>query len=234
MTAALVQEHLAALHDSARAAHLQGFFKTGKGEYGEGDRFRGIRVPKLRRIASRFQALPLEETLRLLQSAFHEDRFVALAILVLAFQRGNQAKKKEVFGAYLRCTPWINSWDLVDASAHKIVGPYLTSRERSALYVLAKSTSIWERRIAIVATLHFIKDGEYVDTLAISEVLLQDSEPLIHKAVGWMLREVGKCNLRVEEDFLRIHYRSMPRTMLRYAIERFKEARRQAYLTGTV
>ena len=234
MTAALVQEHLAALHDSAKAAHLQGFFKTGKGEYGEGDRFRGIRVPELRRIGSRFRALPLEETLRLLQSPFHEDRFVALAILVLAFQRGNQTQKKEVYHSYLRCTRWINSWDLVDASAHKIVGPYLTSRERSVLYVLAKSASIWERRIAIVATLHFIKDGEYVDTLAISEVLLQDSEPLIHKAVGWMLREVGKRNLRVEEDFLRIHYRSMPRTMLRYAIERFEEARRQAYLTGTV
>ena len=234
MNAESVRQQLSAREDPERAAFLQGFFKTGKGEYGEGDVFRGIRVPELRKIAKRFKALPLDEALLLLRSPMHEDRFVALAILVHAYQGGNAQQRKAVFTAYLGHTRWINSWDLVDASAHKIVGPFLAERDRSVLAVLAESGSIWERRIAIMATLHFIKAGDFADTLTIADKLLRDAEPLIHKAVGWMLREVGKRDQALEEAFLEKHYRNMPRTMLRYAIERFDNARRRAYLEGVV
>ena len=234
MNAESVRQQLRAREDPERAAFLQGFFKTGKGEYGEGDLFRGIRVPELRKVAAQFKALPLGETLLLLRSPMHEDRFVALAILVIAYQRGGAQEKKAVYTAYLGHTRWINSWDLVDASAHKIVGPYLADRDRSVLAALAASDSLWERRIAIMATLHFIKAGDFGNTLALAETLLGDGEPLIHKAVGWMLREVGKRDQALEENFLEKHYRDMPRTMLRYAIERFDKARRKAYLEGAI
>ncbi len=234
MTADTVRQHLATREDPERAAFLQGFFKTGKGEYGEGDLFRGIRVPELRRIAARYKALPLDETLLLLQSPMHEDRFVALAILVHAFQRGSEHRKREIYAAYLGHTRWINNWDLVDASAHKIVGPYLLDKDRSVLTELAASDNLWERRIAIMATLHFIKAGDFAVTLSLAQTLLQDAEPLIHKAVGWMLRELGKRDRALEERFLREHYRDMPRTMLRYAIERFEKTRRKAYLEGAI
>lgn len=234
MNAESVQMELRAREDPERAAFLQGFFKTGKGEYGEGDLFRGIRVPELRRIAARFKALPLDESLLLLRSPMHEDRFVALAILVHAYRRGDAQKKKAVYTAYIGHTRWINSWDLVDASAHKIVGPYLAERDRSVLAALAASGSLWERRIAIMATLHFIKAADFGDTLALAERLLRDGEPLIQKAVGWMLREVGKRDQALEERFLKKHYRDMPRTMLRYAIERFDKAKRKAYLEGAI
>ncbi len=234
VTAAHIQEALAAEADPAKAAHLQGFFKTGKGQYGEGDLFRGIRVPVLRKIAKRTKAVSLTETITLLKSAYHEDRFVALVLLTMAFAEADDTTKSQIYRLYLSHTQWINNWDLVDTSAHKIVGPYLENRDRSILLELARSSLLWERRIAIISTLHYIKSDEYGDTIAISTVLLRDPEPLIHKAVGWMLREVGKRNLQVEEDFLQQHYRSMPRTMLRYAIERFHEPIRKAYLEGRV
>ena len=234
MTVRAIQQHLEALGDPEKAAHAQRFFKTGPGQYGEGDVFRGIRVPVLRKLAKDYQHLPLAETVALLQSPFHEDRLLALLILVRAFSKGDDAVKKTIYDLYLKHTRWINNWDLVDASAHKIVGPFLMDRSKAPLYRLARSASLWERRIAIIATFHFIGHHHFEDTLAISEILLGDGEDLIYKAVGWMLREVGKRNLDAEEGFLQQHYRSMPRTMLRYAIERFPEPRRQGYLKGLI
>ncbi len=234
MTARDLQRTLADMGDDAIAAHSARFFKTGPGEYGEGDVFRGIRVGPLRRVARQCRGLPIDEALTLLASEWHEDRLLALIILVDTFKRGDSATQRVIYNAYLSNTDRVNNWDLVDASAHKIVGPFLHHRSRSRLYVLAGSASLWERRIAIIATLYFIRLGEFVDTLAIAKILVTDPEPLIHKAVGWMLREVGKRDLAAEEGFLMRHYRSMPRTMLRYAIERFPEPRRRAYLKGEV
>ena len=234
MTTRSIQHTLATLGDAAKAAHLQRFFKTGPGEYGEGDVFRGIRVPVLRKVARANKDLPMDEALQLLQSEYHEDRFVALCILVHGFQRGDSGRKAAVYDAYLSHTRWINSWDLVDASAHKIVGAYLWRRSRAPLFELAKSASLWERRIAIIATLYFIWREDFADTFRLAEALLADPHDLIHKAAGWMLREVGKKHFEVQEAFMRLHYAAMPRTMLRYAIERYPEPLRQAYLKGTV
>lgn len=233
MTARAIQEHLETLGDPEIAAHSQRFFKTGPGEYGEGDVFRGIRVPVLRRVAKKHRTLPLAETRVLLESPFHEDRLLALIILTLAFSRAEAGERKAIYDLYLGHTKWINNWDLVDASAHKIVGPFLMDRSRKPLYRLARSESLWERRIAIISTFAFIDRDEFDDALAIAELLLEDEEDLIHKAVGWVLREVGKRDGQAQEGFLLEHYRTMPRTMLRYAIERFPEARRKAYLEGS-
>ena len=196
--------------------------------------FRGIRVPALRRVAWASRKLPLTETLLLLQSPYHEDRFVALCIMVHGFQRGDDTQQGVIYRAYLHHTRWVNSWDLVDTSAHKIVGPYLTHRNRAPLYALAESDLLWERRIAIMATLHFIRSNDFGDTLRIAALLLSDPHDLIHKAVGWMLREVGKRTFKAQDSFMRKYYRTMPRVMLRYAIERYPEELRQAYLKGTV
>ncbi len=234
MTAQAIQEYLEALGDPEKAAHAQGFFKTGPGQYGEGDVFRGIRVPVLRKLAKEYQALPLAETVQLLHSPIHEDRLLALLILVRVFSKGDASAQKTIYHLYLNNTKWINNWDLVDTSAHKIVGPFLMDRSKAPLYRLARSASLWERRIAIIATFHFLGHHQFEDTLAIAEILLEDEEDLIHKAVGWMLREMGKRNLDAEEGFLQQHYRAMPRTMLRYAIERFPEPRRQRYLKGQI
>ncbi|MCB0115811.1 MAG: DNA alkylation repair protein [Caldilineaceae bacterium] len=233
MNAKSVQQALTELADPAIAEHSQRFFKTGPGEYGEGDRFRGIRVPVQRTVARRFDKLPLAETERLLHSPFHEDRLTALLILVRQFGR-KQADHAAIYDLYLRNTAYINNWDLVDSSAPQIVGAFLADKPRDVLDELALSDSLWARRIAIMATLHFIKLGQFEDTLRLSRVLLHDSEDLIHKAVGWMLREVGNRNLAVEEGFLADTYRTMPRTMLRYAIEKFPEEKRKAYLEGKV
>ncbi|MEZ4636128.1 MAG: DNA alkylation repair protein [Caldilineaceae bacterium] len=233
MNAESVQQALTELADPAIAEHSQRFFKTGPGEYGEGDRFRGIRVPVQRTVARRFDKLPLAETERLLHSPFHEDRLTALLILVRQFRR-KQADHAAIYDLYLRNTAYINNWDLVDSSAPQIVGAFLADKPRDVLDELALSDSLWARRIAIMATLHFIKLGQFEDTLRLSRVLLHDSEDLIHKAVGWMLREVGNRNLAVEEGFLADTYRTMPRTMLRYAIEKFPEEKRKAYLEGKV
>ena len=217
-----------------RAKISQCFFKTGPGEYGEGDVFIGVKVPDIRGVARQSRDLPLKETCELLKSVVHEERLLALLILVLKYHKGKEPERKTIYRLYLKNTRHINNWDLVDVTAEHVVGAYLWNRDRKPLYRLAESRSLWERRIAILSTFHFIKKREYTDTLNIAEILIADREDLIHKAVGWMLREVGKRDFVVEEGFLREHYKVMPRTMLRYAIERFPEATRQAYLKGRI
>lgn len=234
MLAEGVESRLDAERDPELARFQQKFFRTGPGGYGEGDVFLGIKVPPLRRIARDFRGLPLTECDRLLASAYHEARLVALFILVDAFKRGEPAMQEAIYRLYLSRTDRINGWDLVDSSAAAIVGGYLLDRDRSILCELARSSSLWERRIAIIATHAFIRKGDFADTLRVADILLEDAHDLIHKAVGWMLREVGKRDREVEEGFLRPRYQRMPRTMLRYAIEKFPDALRLAYLRGEV
>ncbi|MXW04576.1 MAG: DNA alkylation repair protein [Gemmatimonadetes bacterium] len=225
---------LEALGDPAIAAHSQRFFKTGPGEYGEGDRFLGIRIPVIRAQVRRYRGLSMAETLRLLVSPYHEVRMFSLLSLVMRFNKGDEPERRTIYEAYLDHTAFINNWDLVDCSAHPILGGYLDGRDRKPLYVLAESESMWERRMAIMACLHFIRRHDYADALRLSGRLLNDGEDLIHKAVGWMLREIGNRDLPVERKFLKTRYRRMPRTMLRYAIERFPAAERGRYLRGEV
>ena len=234
MNVKAVQAEVRALANEKDAAILSGFFKTGPGEYGEGDRFLGIRVPAIRKLSCRYADLPPRTVRALLRSPYHEERLLALLILIVQFDRGNVATRKWVYELYLAHTAYINNWDLIDLTAYHIVGRWLHDRSRRPLHTLARSESLWERRIAMLATFDYIRRGEFDETLAIAEQLLHDSHDLIHKAVGWLLREVGKRDLAVEERFLARHYRVMPRTMLRYAIERFPERRRQAYLKGRV
>jgi 3-methyladenine DNA glycosylase AlkD len=222
------------LSDGNIAAHSQRFFRTGKGEYGEGDRFLGIRVPIIRKFVREYREISLKETLKLLKSPFHEARHLALLILVAKYSSTDRKTEQEaIYQSYLKNTKFINNWDLVDCSAERIVGCHLFLRERKPIYRLVRSTSLWERRIGIMSTFHFIKKEDFSDTLAIAELLLNDKEDLIHKAVGWMLREVGKRNWNAEERFLAKHYKEMPRTMLRYAIEKMPENKRLSYLYGT-
>jgi 3-methyladenine DNA glycosylase AlkD len=220
--------------DPRHASILRRFFKTGPGEYGEGDIFIGVKVPLARSVAKAFRSAPLNTVQELLKSPIHEERLLALLLLVERYDRGDEEQRVAIFNVYLRHTKYINNWDLVDISAPHIVGRHLETRDRSALVRLSKSKSLWERRIGIMATFWFIKKGDFADALMISEILLKDSNDLIHKAVGWMVRETGKRNIMVEEKFLKRHYKDMPRTMLRYAIERFPEKKRQAYLKGAV
>jgi 3-methyladenine DNA glycosylase AlkD len=218
--------------DPDRARMSQRFFKTGPGEYGAGDVFVGLTVPQVRTIAKDGLALSLAEVVRLLRSPLHEARLLALFVLVRAYQRGDDVSRESIYTLYLKNTRHINNWDLVDCSAEHIVGAHLWTRDRSVLGALAASDLLWERRIAILATFHFIKRGAFAETLRIAERVLGDPEDLIHKAAGWMLREVGKRDLAAEEAFLKKHCRAMPRTMLRYAIEKFPEDLRQRYLRG--
>ena len=229
-----LQKRLKALGDPRVAESSRRFFKTGPGEYGEGDRFRGIRVPVLRSLAKEYQTVTVPDAGRLLGSAFHEDRLLALLILVRLYTRGDEMLREEIYRLYLKNAKCINNWDLVDSSAEHIVGAFLWDRSRAPLGRLARSSDLWERRIAVMATFHFIKRGEFGETLAVARTLLSDREDLIHKAVGWMLREVGKRDPGAEEEFLKEHHKRMPRVMLRYAIERFPEAKRRRYLKGEV
>ncbi|NND90561.1 MAG: DNA alkylation repair protein [Granulosicoccus sp.] len=233
MKAKVIQNHLRSLADPEVAEKSQRFFKTGKGDYGEGDRFLGIRVPILRAQVTQYGELSLIEIGRLLKSNFHEERHFALMLLVRQFSKRDAVQRKAIYEFYLDNTRYINNWDLVDCSAPGIVGVYLEGNSRRLLYALAESTSLWERRIAIISTLHFIKKDDFADTLKISALLLNDGEDLIHKAVGWMLREVGNRDFSVEEKFLKKNYRDMPRTMLRYAIEKFPGEMRKSYLDGS-
>jgi len=221
----------ASIKDATAASR---FIKTGKGQYGEGDSFLGIRMPVLRQRANEFKDLSRSETSNLLKSKFHEARITALLIMVLQFQHGDEKVQARIVQLYLNNTLYVNGWDLVDCSAHLILGPWLMRRDKGILSTLARSESLWERRIAIMSTVHFIRQQHFSPTLKIARLLLKDNEDLIHKAVGWMLREVGNRDRNTEEEFLRKYYRNMPRTMLRYAIEKFPEARRQQYLNGTV
>jgi 3-methyladenine DNA glycosylase AlkD len=229
-----IQTRLAQLANREKARILQGFFKTGPGQYGEGDIFLGITVPVLRKFAKECRETTVHEAVRLMRSPVHEERLLSLFLLISAYGRGDEAQKNRIFGLYLKNTGFVNNWDLVDLSAPNIAGAHLAERSRQPLYALARSSDLWERRIAIVATFFFIRMNDHRDTLKIARILIRDEHDLIHKAVGWMLREVGKKDLRAEEEFLVAHYRTMPRTMLRYAVERFPEDKRRRYLNGTI
>jgi 3-methyladenine DNA glycosylase AlkD len=224
--------------DPEKAKLLQRFFKTGKGEYGEGDVFLGIVVPKQREVAKKYQDIELSEMSHLLSSEIHEFRLVALLILTYKLKNKHITiqEKEKIFHFYLKNAQKgnINNWDLVDLSAPNIVGTHLLDKDRKILYKLAKSNNLWEKRISVLATFMFIKYKDYKDSLKIAELLLEDKHDLMHKAVGWMLREIGKKDQETEEKFLKKHYKKMPRTMLRYAIEKFPENKRQAYLNGKI
>lgn len=226
---------LRSVADPRRAPTLHRFFKTGPGEYAEGDVFIGATVPQVRKLVGKFGDLPLSEVSKLLRSRIHEERLLALLILVRQYQCGDPGQRDRVFRCYIAHLKWINNWDLIDVTAGPIVGAHLSEHEsRPLLKKWAGSENVWHRRIAIMSTFHFIKQNNFADTLHLAEVLLNDKHDLIHKAVGWMLREVGNRDRAAEEAFLKKHYQRMPRTMLRYAIEKFPEARRQAYLKGGV
>lgn len=225
-----IQSRLHSLASPETARILQGFFKTGPGQYSEGDVFLGIKTPEIRAVASEFPDISLDTAIGLLHSRLHEERLLALLFLMRHFSNGNTHERQSVYHAYLANSAWINNWDLVDLSAPHVVGAYLADQARTPLYQLVRSASLWERRIAMVATLHFIRHNDFDDTLQLAEQLLHDREDLMHKSTGWMLREVGKRDQTRLEIFLQQHCQAMPRTMLRYAIERFPETLRQAYL----
>ncbi|MBU1164439.1 DNA alkylation repair protein [Patescibacteria group bacterium] len=225
-----LKKELDKLKNKKQALLLQGFFKTGKGQYGEGDIFLGIKVPVQRKVSKKYNNLTLGELQKLLTTKIHEYRLIALFILIAQYNKSNESQKKKIFQFYLKNTRNINNWDLVDLSAPNIVGTYLLDKKREVLYKLAKSKNLWEKRISILATYAFIRQNDFSDTLKISKILLNDDHDLIHKAVGWMLREVGNRDMKIEEVFLKKHVKQMPRTMLRYAIEKFPEKKRQNYL----
>ncbi|MCB1122254.1 MAG: DNA alkylation repair protein [Verrucomicrobiae bacterium] len=227
-----MQHRFRAVADPEIAEHSKRFFKTGPGEYAEGDKCLGIRVPVVRRFAREFQDTTLETVFKLLESGYHEERLLALIMMVNRFRRSDDAGQKIIYEHYLANTHRVNNWDLVDTSAHPIVGGYLLHRSRKPLYRLAKSDLLWDRRISIIATYTFIKAGESEDVLKLAAIHLNDEHDLMHKAVGWMLRELGKVNPEAETGFLDQHYKKMPRTMLRYAIEKYAEKDRQAFLQG--
>ena len=229
-----LRRDLRAVSDPQRAGNLAWFFKTAKGQYGEGDKFIGITVPQQRKIARRYRDLPLQDIAELLRSPIHEHRFTALEILVARYEKGSSEDRCRIFDFFLNNTACINNWDLVDTSAPYILGAHLADRPRDVLYTLARSPNVWERRIAIVSTAAFIRLGQLDDTFAIAALLLRDAHDLIHKAVGWMLREAGKQSEPALLRFLKQNYAAIPRTALRYAIERFPERRRKQILKGVL
>lgn len=216
-----------------QAAISRRFFKTGPGQYGEGDEFLGLKVPQTRSLVKACDGLPKRDILALLHSGIHEERLLALLCLVRRYDRGDEITRGHIFDLYLENVRWINNWDLVDTSAPHIVGRWLLARDRSLLRRLATSTDLWERRIAILATQTFIRHRDFADTLAITEVLLPDKHDLIHKACGWMIREVGNRDVTVLESFLTRHAAAMPRTMLRYAIEKMPADQRLRWMKQT-
>jgi 3-methyladenine DNA glycosylase AlkD len=230
----LIRKRLHERAEPSRVAILQSFFKTGPGQYAEGDVFIGVTVPSLRQVCRECGSASLDDIESLLRSTVHEERLLALLLLVDAFRRGSTTEQRRIYRLYLSNTRFINNWDLVDSSAPQIVGASLFERSRAPLTRLARSRSLWERRIAIVATHYFIGQGDLEDTFRIADLLLTDSHDLIHKAVGWMLREAGKRDARAERAYLKTRYERMPRTMLRYAIERFPERERKKYLLRTI
>lgn len=231
---AQVRAALKAEADPSAQKILMSFFKTGPGEYGEGDLFIGVTVPSTRSVAKRFSDLARTNVLKLLKSKIHEERLLALIMMIRNYEKGDLKQKVQVYSDYLAHLKHVNNWDLVDVSAHKIVGAHLERRSRTLLNSLARSKRMWDRRVAVVATHHFIRKGDYADILRLSERLLEDEEDLMHKAVGWMLREMGKRDLIPLKNFLKKHHSRMPRTMLRYAIEKFSERERKAILRGDV
>ena len=231
-----LKKELKSLKKPDKADSLQRFFKTGKGEYGEGDIFLGLKTAETNGVAEKYKELSFLELKKLLASKIHEERSVAVMILNRQFQKGNFKEKEKIHEFYLKNLSGINNWDLVDTSAYRIIGEYLdlSGKSRKFLYEFAKSDNLWKRRIAIITTYHFIRKREFKDTLKIAEILLNDKEDLIHKAVGWMLREIGNRDLATEERFLKKYYQKMPRTMLRYAIEKFPEKKRKNYLKNKI
>ncbi len=209
---------------------LQRFFKTRLGEYAEGDQFIGVMVPAIRKISKKFSDLSTHDTLCLLSSPVHEERLLALFIMIIQFNKSNNCIKEEIYFSYISHIQYVNHWDLVDQSAPFILGAFLLGRDKKLLFDFALSENLWKRRIAIVSTFSFIKAHELDPTIQIAELLLKDHRDLIHKAVGWMLREVGKKQQAVLENFLDQHGAAMPRTMLRYAIEKFPQEKRLSYL----
>ena len=230
----LVLREIKKLANPEIAKHSQRFFKTGPGEYGEGDRFLGIRVPVIRQQVKNFHGLALQKVLELLKSEFHEIRLFAVLMLVDLFERGDETSRSKIYRQYLKHTKWINNWDLVDSSAHKIVGAYLADKPRKPLYQLAASELLWDKRIAMIACYCLIKQDDFEDTLKLAKLFLNERHDLMHKAVGWMLRELGNRNFEVEDGFLLKYYQKMPRTMLRYAIEKFPKDRKRDYMKGLI
>lgn len=233
MSALKVKSELKLLANPEKAKFLKGFFKTGKGQYAEGNLFLGIKVPDQRKVAKKFKNLTLSEIKKLLGSRVHEHRLTALFILVNQYEKADLREKERLYNFYLENLDGVNNWDLVDSSCYKIVGDYLLDKPilRRSLYNMAKSKNLWERRIAIVSTYRFIKDGQLKDTLKISEILIEDEHDLIHKAAGWMLRELGKQDLSALESFLEEHASRMPRTMLRYSIEKMNKDKRSYFMS---
>jgi 3-methyladenine DNA glycosylase AlkD len=220
--------------DPVRAKALQRFFKTNKGEYGYGDIFLGITVPEIRKLVKKNGDVGIPIIEQLIKSKIHEERLLAILILVEHYQRASDSEKITIARFYLSHRQYINNWDLIDLSAHKIIGSYLFDKPKKILYKLVVSKNIWDRRIAILSTFYFIKNNKFTDSLKMARILLLDDHDLIQKAVGWMLREIGKRSIKTEEEFLKKYYKVMPRTMLRYAIEKFPEERRLAYLNNAV
>lgn len=218
------------LRSPATAKASQRFFKTGPGQYAEGDVFAGIKVPLCRELAKKYQHLDFKSLQEIMSSKIHEERAIALMILVLKFKKADEKTQTQIFKFYLKNLKHINNWDLVDVSAPYIVGPYLEERDRRLLYKLAKSKNLWERRVAMLSTFHFIRQRDFEDAIKIAEILIHDDHDLMHKAVGWMLREIGNRDLPTEKKFLKTYAATLPRTALRYAIEKFPETERQAYL----
>ncbi len=231
-----IKRELLVLADPANAEILMHFFKTKKEEYGEGDHFLGVKVSDQRKIAKRyFSAISENELEELICSTFHEERLTAIFILVFKFQNSNfQEEKKKWVEFYLRNKIYVNNWDLVDSSAHQVLGAWLIDKDRSIIFELTNSNRLWDQRIAIICTYHFIKRKDFTDTLIIAERLIYHPHHLIHKAVGWMIREIGNRDFEVAHQFLSLHYQIMPRTMLRYAIEKFDPVLRQKYLKGLI
>jgi len=229
-----IRKELKKYSSKKHAKALQWFFKTGPGQYGEGDIFIGVKAAHIRATSKKYRDSSLKDTIRLLKSKIHEERTTALLILVLKYAKSDKINQKKIYDLYLSHTKYINNWDLVDLTAEHIVGAFLMDKSKRPLYCLVKSKMLWERRISILSTFHFIRNNKFGDTLKIAKILMNDKEDLIHKAVGWLLREIGKRDLATEESFLKKHYKKMPRTMLRYAIEKFPESKRQAYLKGGI
>lgn len=229
-----LQNELKKISNKEHSVILQRFFKTGSGQYGEGDIFIGIKVPPLRSLSKKYKSLSLDELKKLLNSGIHEERLIALFILVEQFRAADEEGKERIFDFYIKSRKYINNWDLVDLSADKIAGAFLFDKDVSLLFELAASDNLWDKRIAMISSFYFIKNGSFDVSLQLSEKLINDKHDLIHKAVGWMLREIGKRDINTLEGFLFKHYKNMPRTMLRYSIEKFPEHKRQQYLKGNI
>ncbi len=233
---AQVKKELRQYVNPKRAALAPRFFRAGKGQYAEGDKFLGVAVPDVRKVVKEFTfMLELTETELLIRSEWHEERLCGLLMLVMRYQKSSTEEEQQAYiDFYIRNFNWVNNWDLVDSTAHHLLGHWLLNRNREYLHTLAHSGQLWQQRIAIVATLAFIRKNQYADTFALAETLKTHQHDLIHKATGWMLREAGKRNEEALHEFLREHYPTMPRTMLRYAIEKLPETERQAYLRAEV